>query len=245
MFKTTLKYILSAILLSILGIIMMDYIILPSYVGYNNEHYLPDMRGEYLEKANYQLRGIGFKTVVVMVPFSPNQVPGTVIKMFPRAFTKVKEGRTINLTVAGKAEEIKIPNLLKISLRNAKLDITRMGLGVDTVIYEYDNHINEGYITFQLPPPGKIVTSSTSMTLGVSRGTPPDYYVVPDIVNLSLRRAHEIIIRSGLRVGEIHYEFQPDLLNNTVIEQNMTSGMRVSFPASIHLLVSIDKQENE
>ena len=80
------------------------------------------------------------------------------------------------------------------------------------------------------------------MTLGVSRGKAPDYYLVPDIVNLSLRRAQEKITRAGLRVGDINYEFQPELLNYTVIEQNMTAGMRVSFPASINLLVSIDKK---
>ena len=76
------------------------------------------------------------------------------------------------------------------------------------------------------------------MTLGVSRGLPPNYYKIPDVVNLSLNRARDEILSKGLRVGEIAYEYQPDLLPNTVIEQNMTVGMRVSFPASINLLVS-------
>ena len=68
---------------------------------------------------------------------------------------------------------------------------------------------------------------------------------MPDVVNLSIVRAREKIFRSGLRVGDINYEFQPELLNNTVIEQNMTAGMRVSFPASIHLLVSADSFLNQ
>ena len=139
-------------------------------------------------------------------------------------------------------EDIKIPSLIKISLRNAKLEIARLGLGIDTIIYEYDNQIKDGEITFQLPRAGKVVKSSTNMTLGVSRGAPPDYYVVPDVVNLSLRRAREEITIHGLRVGDINYEYQPELLNNTIIEQSMTAGMRVSFPASIHLLVSIDSK---
>ena len=136
-------------------------------------------------------------------------------------------------------EDIKIPILIKSSLRNAKLEISRLGLGIDTIIYEYDNHVKDGKITFQLPRVGKRVKSSTNMTLGVSRGAPPDYYVVPDVVNLSLRRAQEEITIHGLRVGDINYEYQPELLNNTVIEQSMTAGMRVSFPASIHLVVSL------
>ena len=242
--RSLLKYLIALIFFSLSGILILDYFILPNYVGYNNEHYLPDVRGEYLEKATYQLRSLGFNTKPILIPYSESHTPGTVIKMFPRAFTKVKEGRTIDLTIAGKDEDIEIPDISNLSLRNAKLTLTRLGLGIDTIIYEYDNVISDGYISFQLPRKGQTVKSSTNMTLGVSRGAPPDYYIIPDIVNYSLTRARKLIINEGLRVGEITYEFQPELVPNTVIEQNMTAGMRVSFPASINLLISTDKEEN-
>ena len=242
--RSLLKYLIALIFFSFSGIVILDYFILPNYVGYNNEHYLPDVRGEYLEKATYQLRSLRFNTKSIHIPYSESHTPGTVIKMFPRAFTKVKEGRTIDLTIAGKDEDIEIPDISNLSLRNAKLTLTKLGLGIDTIIYEYDNVISDGYISFQLPRKGQTVKSSTNMTLGVSRGAPPDYYIIPDIVNYSLTRARKSIINEGLRVGEITYEFQPDLVPNTVIEQNMTAGMRVSFPASINLLISTDKEEN-
>ena len=242
--RSLLKYLIGLIFFSLSGIVILDYFILPNYVGYNNEHYLPDVRGEYLEKATYQLRSLRFNTKPILIPYSESHTPGTVIKMFPRAFTKVKEGRTIDLTIAGKDEDIEIPDISNLSLRNAKLTLTKLGLGIDTIIYEYDNVISDGNISFQLPRKGQTVKSSTNMTLGVSRGAPPDYYIIPDIVNYSLTRARKSIINEGLRVGEITYEFQPDLVPNTVIEQNMTAGMRVSFPASINLLISTDKQEN-
>ena len=242
--RSLLKYLIAFTFFSFSGIVILDYFILPNYVGYNNEHYLPDVRGEYLEKATYQLRSLRFNTKPILIPYSESHTPGTVIKMFPRAFTKVKEGRTIDLTIAGKDEDIEIPDISNLSLRNAKLTLTKLGLGIDTIIYEYDNVISDGYISFQLPRKGQTVKSSTNMTLGVSRGAPPDYYIIPDIVNYSLTRARKTIINKGLRVGEITYEFQPDLVPNTVIEQNMTAGMRISFPASINLLVSTVKKED-
>ena len=242
MVKIFLKYIFSLLLLSFIGILLLDYIILPNYVGYNNEHYLPDVRGEYVEKASYHMRTLGFHTELVIVPYSEKYIPGTVIKMFPRAFTKVKKGRTINFTVAGKDQDVNIPDMMNMSLRNAKLILSKLGLGLDTIIYEYDNLIAEGLITFQLPKNGESVNSSNQITLGVSRGSPPDYYIIPDIVNLSLNRARNEILSKGLRVGQIIYEYQPDLLPNTVIEQNMTAGMRVSFPASINLTVTTTKE---
>jgi len=242
--RSLLKYLIAFTFFSLSGIVILDYFILPNYVGYNNEHYLPDVRGEYLEKATYQLRSLRFNTKPILIPYSESHTPGTVIKMFPRAFTKVKEGHTIDLTIAGKDQDIEIPDISNLTLRNAKLTLIKLGLGIDTIIYEYDNVIPDGYISFQLPKKGQTVQSSTNMTLGVSRGAPPDYYIIPDIVNYSLTRARKTIINKGLRVGEITYEFQPELVPNTVIEQNMTAGMRVSFPASINLLVSTDKEED-
>ena len=242
MLKVSFKYIISTLLLSLLGILLLDYIILPNYVGYNNEHYLPDVRGHYLEKAAYKMHALGFNTELVIVPFSTKYIHGTVIKMYPRAFTKVKEGRTINFTIAGKDQDIKIPDINNMTLRIAKLRLSIIGLSLDTIIYEYDNIISEGLITFQLPKKGVTVKSSTKMTLGISRGQPPDYYIIPDIVNLSLNRARNEIISKGLRLGHINYEFQPELLPNTVIDQSMTAGMRVSFPATINLTVSSTKE---
>ena len=241
--RPLLKYLIAFTFLSLSGIVILDYIILPNYVGYNNEHYLPDVRGEYREKATYRLLSLGFNIQLIIIPFSESHIPGTVIKMFPRAFTKVKAGRTIDLTIAGKDQDIKIPDISNLSLRNAKLMLTKLGLGIDTIIYEYDNIISDGYISFQLPRKGQTVKSSTNMTVGVSRGIPPDYYIIPDVVNYSLIRARKTIINEGLRVGKITYESQPDLVPNTVIEQNMTAGMRVTFPASINLLVSTDKKK--
>ena len=242
MLKIILKYIFSTLFLSLIAILLLDYIILPNYVGYNNEHYLPDVRSEYVEKASYKLRALGFYTELIVVPYSEKYLPGTVIKMFPRAFTKVKEGSAINFTVAGKDHDVKIPTMINMTSRNAKLILAKLGLGLDTIIYEYDNNIGHGLITFQLPKAGESVNSSTQVTLGVSRGLAPDYYIIPDIVNLSLNRAKNEILSKGLRVGIISYEFQPDLLPNTVIDQNMTAGMRVSFPASINITVSITEE---
>ncbi|MBC8311237.1 MAG: PASTA domain-containing protein [Candidatus Marinimicrobia bacterium] len=220
----------------------MDYIALPSYVGYDNEHYLPDVRGNYLQKAKYTLTSLGFKSEIVTIPFSESNPPGTVVKMSPRSFTKVKEGRTICLTIAGHREDIIIPDLTSISLRNARLNASREGLVVDTVMYEFNHNIKDGHVSFQVPRAWHIVKSGANISLGVSRGNPPDYYTVPDMIGQSLKSAKSTLAKSGLRLGELEFEFQPDLLKNTIIDQNFTPGLRVTFPAAVDLIVSTEKE---
>jgi serine/threonine-protein kinase len=242
MLKSILHYSIALLTFSLAGIIFMDYIALPSYVGYNNEHYLPDVRGNYLQKAKYTLTSLGFKSEIVTIPFSESNPPGTVIKMSPRSFTKVKEGRTISLTIAGHREDIIIPDLTTLSLRNARLNVSRDGLVVDTVIYEFNNNIRDGHVSFQVPRAGHIVKSGGSISLGVSRGNPPDYYTVPDMIGKSLKSAKTTLAKSGLRLGELEFEYQPDLLENTIIDQNFTPGLRVTFPATVDLIVSTEKE---
>ena len=220
----------------------MDYIVLPSYVGYDNEHYLPDVRGNYLQKAKYTLSSLGFKSEVVTIPFSETNSPGTIVKMSPRSFTKVKEGRTISLTIAGHREDIIIPDFSLLSLRNARLNAIREGLVIDTVMYEFNNNIKDGHISFQVPRAGHIVKSGANISFGVSKGDPPDYYTVPDLIGMSLRSAKISLAKSGLRLGELEYEFQPDLLENTIMDQNFTPELRVTFPAALDLIISTEKE---
>ena len=189
MIKILFKYSISLFAFILIGILLLDYILLPSYVGYNNEKYLPDLRNEFKEKAMYKLTELGFNSNIILVPFSKEYQPGTVIKMFPRPFTKVKVGSNIDLTVAGKDQDIIIPDIRFMTLRNAKINIAKLGLAIDTIIYEYDNSIKQGDITFHFPKYNQIVKSSSKLILGVSKGPPPDYYIVPNVINLSLNKA--------------------------------------------------------
>jgi len=239
--KLIFKYIASFFIFILFGVLLFDYILLPNLVGYDNENFVPDVRGEYLEKAVFTVRSLGFKTKIHYLEYNDKYAPGKIVKIFPRAFTKVKLGRTITLTVSGSPEEVFMPTLTNISLRNASINLQRLGLSIDTLIYEYSNSVKDGYITFQIPYKNKIVQSGSKITLGVSKGSIPDYYQVPDVVDYSLEKGKKIILESGLRIGKIEYEYQPELLNNTIIDQSILAGIRVSFPASIDLIVSRER----
>ena len=80
------------------------------------------------------------------------------------------------------------------------------------------------------------------VTFVVSQGNPPNYYVTPNLINLNLNKAKEKISRAGLILGNIEYEYSKDFLNNTVLEQDKTPGMKLSFPARINLIVSTDNK---
>ena len=54
--------------------------------------------------------------------------------------------------------------------------------------------------------------------------------------------AELLISNSGLKLGDVDYEYYPHFMPNTVIEQSLTEGMSISFPSKINLILSIDKE---
>ena len=130
-----------------------------------------------------------------------------------------------------------------MSLTSAKILIKKKGLVLDTVIYEYNDRHTKNKITSQYPKSGKVLETNDKISYVVSLGNPPNHYIVPNLINLNLLKAKEMISLSGLRLGNITYEFNDEYLNNTVLEQSITDGLKLSFPKSIHLIVTIDKNE--
>ena len=179
---------------------------------------------------------------MVYTSYDENNISGTIIRMFPRAFTKVKNNRTINLTVAGHQEDVIVPDLGGMTLRNAKIKLIEFDLKLDTVLYEFNSEFKNGLISFQMPKKGHLVKSGNKMILGVSKGVPPDYYIVPDLVGKSFQAAKKLLLNSGLRLGNISYEYHPNLIEDTVVEQEFTEGMRISFPSKVNLILSTDKE---
>ena len=236
------RYSLSLLITIILLILLTDLFILPFITNRNKEIYVPDVKGIQLKIAKELLTD--FNINIFYSKYKDGYIPGEIINISPRAFSKVKSGRDITLTIIAHKEDKMVEDFYKNTLRNTELYLDRNLMEIDTVIYEYSENINKNHIISQYPKPGQILNNS-KMTLIVSLGMPPDYYIVPDLINLSLQRGKQLIINSGLRLGAVEYDYQPELLSHTILEQSMTPGMRVSFPASINLLISIDRKIKE
>ena len=180
---------------------------------------------------------------IVNLLFNSADKPGTVIKMFPPPFTKVKKGRVITISIAGMQKDVIIPNFYNISLRNAQIKILDLDLVLDTLMYEFNSNVKNGYVSFQIPQKGVMTKTGTTISLGISKGVPPDYFIVPDLINYPLKKAIEKIQFEGLRLGEQTYEYQPNLLPNTIIDQSFPPGLKVTIPIKIDLVIS--KETNE
>ena len=225
----------------IIGLISLDRIVLPLITNYNKAIYLPDLTSVDFRIAQKRLDSLDLGYKIIMHEYDDLYKPYSVIEMSPRPFTKLKTGRIIKLTVADEKKDIILDDYSDKSLRSVKLQLNRDNLKIDTLIYEYNESVKKDFIISQYPRTGKMLKSGDMLTLIVSQGPPPNYYITPNLINMSLKKAKEMISKAGLVLGNITYEYNTKYLNNTVLEQNKTPGMRLSFPAKIDLIISTDK----
>ena len=239
--KTISVYIMLIGAFGIIGLISLDRIVLPLITNYNKAIYLPDLTSIDFRIAQKRLDSLDLGYKIIMHEYDDLYKPYSVIEMSPRPFTKLKTGRIIKLTVADEKKDIILGDYSHKSLRSVKLQLNRDNLKIDTLIYEYNESVKKDFIISQYPRTGKMLKSGDMLTLIVSQGPPPNYYITPNLINMSLKKAKEMISKAGLVLGNITYEYNTKYLNNTVLEQNKTPGMRLSFPAKIDLIISTDK----
>ena len=235
------KYFITGLTLIVILAILIEAIILPYYVGSNNEIYLPDVRGMYKHHAENKLKNLNLKVKVENIPYTSDFEIGKVVKMSPLPTIKIKDGRTIEISVPTGKNSIFMPKVLNMTLRNAIIEIEKNNLILDTIMYEHFNEYKKNIITVQSPREGNLVESETLVSIMVSKGPHPDIFTVPDLINLSLKRGIMVLNEAGLRIGDIEYEYQPSLLEGTIIEQSLTPGMSVSIPAAVDIIVSTEE----
>lgn len=243
MFKTLFKYIFFFIIQGLIFLFIIDFILLPFIANDNEELYLTDVRGMHIDEAVKELDK--FEIELFNQRYTKGMIPGHVTTMSPHPFTLVKEGKVIKLTIINNPEIIVIDNYKNKSYRDMQLKLDRKSVEIDTIIYEYSNKIKKGFIIDHYPKENDTLIFNQKLTLVVSQGKHPNYYVVPNVINLSFSNAKERISRSGFLVGDITYEYNEKYLYNTVLEQSHPPNKRLSFPDKINLILSTDKENNK
>ena len=94
-----------------------------------------------------------------------------------------------------------VGRVLGLPLQEAEKELAAEGLRPKVEAEEDDPVIPQGHVTWQDPPPGTVLPEGALVRLTVSNGPAP--ISVPDVTNLEVAQARQIIAAAGLRIGEV------------------------------------------
>jgi len=232
------------IILSIIGMIVAfsivaEYLIMPIYTRQNQNRIMIDIKNKHLDDAINILKSENYKYEVSDTLYTNKFQLGTIVDQYPKPNTRVKSGRTVRLKIAQPEKSVAIPNLIGQSRRSAELELNQMGLLIDTVYTEYNPEYPNGTIAWQYPKAGDRRNKGMGIQITVSKGMPPNFFQVPNLIGLSINQAKDLIFKSRLKVGKISYHQDQDLVPYTVLDQSIKNGTVLDASATINLVVSV------
>ena len=224
------------------GLLVVFYvfnnIVMPEYVQQGKTTKVPNVVGKSLDEAMKMLTEAGLPGKKAGVRTDKQYPEGMVVVQNPAAGSEVKFGRGVYLTVSGGEPPVVVPSLRGLSLRDATFSLERVGLVMGTTTYQVSEEYPQGTIVDQDTPPSSKVSSGKVINVTVSQGKNADQVPVPDIVNKTFSEAERIVIQAGLRIGNITYQINAEILPNTVIEQFPKAGQLVPAGQAIDVVVA-------
>ena len=232
------------IILSIIGMIVIfsiiaEYLVMPAYTRQNQNRIMIDIKNRNLDDALKILKSENYRYEVSDTLYTNKFQLGTIVDQYPKPNTRVKSGRTVRLKIAQPEKSVAIPNLIGQSRRSAELELNQMGLLIDTVYTEYNPEYPNGTIAWQYPKAGDRRKKGMGIQITVSKGMPPNFFQVPNLIGLSINQAKDLIFKSRLKVGKISYHQDQDLVPYTVLDQSIKNGTVLDVTSTINLVVSV------
>jgi len=186
------------------------FIGLKIYTKHGKAYAVPDLRGLTVEEAEMVTRARRLRFKVSDSVFISHEARGTVIDQNPAPNFRVKENRTIFLTInAMNPERVLMPDVTGVSLRQARAIIETRGLEVGTLIYVPDIALNnvlaQQYEGRDIKP-GEMVIRGEKIDLVLGEGLSTRTTYVPDLLYLTLEEARNRILESSLNLGATLYD---------------------------------------
>lgn len=221
---------------------------LNSYTNHGQELIVPDLVNMMPDKASELLEKQALKYEVIDSIYVKDKPLGAIAKQTPEAGAKIKEGRTIYLTVnSSTVRKVPMPDIREYSLRQAESMLHSVGLKVDSIVYVTSEFKDLVQSVKQKNMPievGMRIPEGSAVTLFVGRGLNNELCEVPSFRKLTLERATNMAHTSFLNIGKVIYNEEPidddEKAQYIVFKQEPVTASKVSMGSAVKLYMTKD-----
>lgn len=221
------------------------------YTRHGKAYELPDLTG--LDEIELQelVKKYKFRYQIIDSVYMKDAGAGTIIDQIPEPGFKVKENRTVFLTInAQSPEQVILPKLRDVSFRQAKVLIENSGLAIGKIIHkpsEYDNLVLDVFIDSTLIFEGDRFPKTSEIGLVIGKTSTNEKASTPDVIGLGIGGAKSVIINAMLNLGVVIYDETildgKDSVNARIWRQRPDPRINsmIGLGTSIDLWLTIDK----
>lgn len=225
------------------GIFILLFISLRVYTHHGEALAVPDLFGHTLEEADSVIHDRKMTYKVIDSVYIQELEKGTVVDQHPKPNFKVKENRTIFLTMnALSPEKIVMPRVTDVSLRQAEALLTSHGLRLGDLIYKPDvakNYVLEQQHAGKEIMPGDSIIKGSKIDLVLGTGLGDQATGVPNLVGLTWREADEVTKNAFLNLGFPIYDnsvlTEEDSTNARIYRQKPVASLQIEIPMGSYI----------
>ncbi|MDD4630933.1 MAG: PASTA domain-containing protein [Proteiniphilum sp.] len=165
-------------------LILLALLLLGVYTRHGQNVVVPVLEGLQLNEASTILHARGLKAEVVDSIYRRDAVPGAILDQTPKAGNKVKEGRSIYITIYSQTpQQVSVPGLVDYSTRQASALLNSLGftqLSTEEIPAEYAGLVVAVKYRGKTLLPDEKVPAGSPLTLVVTSGVLADSLNVND-----------------------------------------------------------------
>lgn len=207
--KTFLKNLLAAVavVFVVLLIVMQG---LKKYTHHGESYPVPDFSGLTIPEIENMAGQNNLRYEIIDSVYINEAAPGVVVDQEPEAGFRVKQNRTVFLTINSKEpEKVFLPKLTDISFRQALVLAENHGIQIGTIFYE-PSEFNNLVLRVEQDSvelfPGELLIKGSSVDLIVGRSLGNEEIPLPDLTGLNSQMAKNILNDAMLNMGVTIYD---------------------------------------
>ena len=197
---------------------------------------VPNVVGLKSVNAISKLTSLGF-ALAPSISQASEKPANRVIEVSPEAGSQVPQGSTVRLTIA-QPRPITVPNVMHLDVADATSELKTLHL--HTRIIRQESRDKAGTVIKTSPPPGSQLSEGSRVKLTIAE---PIKVQVPDVTNLRIEVAENILTAHSLKIGTITSQPTNDRSPNTVIRTSPLASAKVSIGEQVRLTVTVEAIE--
>lgn len=160
--------------------------------------------------------------------------PGTVMEQSPKAGEKRKQGSLVILTICKGAEIKPVPEIIGMSLEKARQQLETNGFKLGNITRRYEKGGKNGAVLSQSPKGLDKMPKGSSIDVVINEGDK----AVPNIIGKSVKEVNDILLKAGLKLGEIKKIQDATAKKNVVLACDPGVGSNLPEGAAVSVTIS-------
>jgi eukaryotic-like serine/threonine-protein kinase len=239
------KHTLIAIVLTIV-LLWVSLRLLNAYTRHGSYITVPDFKGVTIEKIEDFASDNDVEYIINDSLYDYSLTKGTVAMQDPMPGTRVKKNRKIYLTVVAlKPEQVAMPNLVDLTMRQAASMLETFGLRTGSLTYVPDIAHNavlrQKYKGADIKT-GTLIEKGSRIDLVLGKGNDNASTGVPDLYGKSQSEAMELLQQASLNIGNEIFLDGNDIATSRVYKQKPEHNASIQYGGTVDLWYRSEKK---